>query len=861
MKISLNKIKSYLSEPPKISDAELIKLIGSRLVEVEEVIDLKPKYQGIYLAKVVSAEKIPDTHLTLCQIDAADAGSKHKNPETGLVQVVCGAPNVHVGMLTAWITPGSIVPSTFGGEDFRLSVRKLRGYESNGMLAAADELDLGADHDGIIEIDPKMTWNTPTTLGERVVASGDALADAFGLNDLILDVENKSLTHRPDCFGLIGFAREVAGILGQPFTEPEWPALATTGCATDGCEELALSVKITDSDLCPRYSCAVFDLPDNKPSKYFTKSAAFLAKSGMRAIDPMVDLTNLLMLETGQPLHAFDYDKLITVGGTKNPEIIVRAAEDGEELQLLDGKTVTCSSDDILITSNNVPVAMAGAMGGKNTEIDASTKRVVLESATFSLYHLRKTQMAHGIFSEAITRFTKGQPASMTLPVLAEAVQRLNVQPLAVADQYPEPAKPTEISLTLAEIDQLLGTAYSLETVAKTLENVGFKVSSGLSGASKSKTADTPSSDSLTVVSPLWRTDIHIREDLIEEVGRLLGYDNIELKSPLRPFIEAEIDPMLKLKRELRGILSDNLALHEVLTYSFISKSLLEKVGQDPLESYEIVNSISPELQSFRQHLVPSLLDKIRENLKSGHKSFGLYELNQVTTRSAGLISDAELLNQPDDLAAPYATPRMSTHLGLVQLGDFYYLKSLILAAMKSLKISVAYARLDPTNAKNYPYLEPAHSAILTANDQILGAFGEVKRSCLAKFKLAGDKTDQPISALELNLDLVETLPRELRTSLKLSKFPAVERDLTAKVSADAEFGRIHNAIDATLASENLIYSATPISIYQPANSPTKNLSFHLKFSNPEKTLDAPEIVKIMEKVTITLANLGAEII
>ncbi len=865
MKISLNKIKSYLSEQPKISDADLVKLIGSRLVEVEEAIDLKPKYQNIYIVKVISAEKIEGTHLSLCQIDAGDAGEKHKGPETSLVQVVCGAPNVHAGMLAVWIAPGAIVPSTFGGEDFRLSVRKLRGYESNGMLAAADELDLGADHEGIAEIDPKMTWaSSASNFGERTVAPGDALIDVFGLDDLILDVENKSLTHRPDCFGLIGFAREVAGILGQPFSEPEWPTLATAGCekaknASDTSENLPISVQIADSDLCPRYSCAVFDLPANKPSKFLTKDAVFLSKSGMRAIDPMVDLTNILMLETGQPLHAFDYDKLVAVGKTKNPVISVRAAENGEELQLLDGKTVSCSTDDILITSNNAPVAMAGAMGGKNTEIDASTKRVVLESATFSLYHLRKTQMAHGIFSEAITRFTKGQPAAMTWPVLAEAVSRLGVQPLATADQYPEPAEPVQITLSVDEINNLLGTNYSTELIQKTLENVGFKASRSLSGASQSQTALPQPSDSLIVESPLWRTDIHIREDIIEEVGRLLGYDNIELSSPLRPFVEAEIDPMLKLKRELRDICSDKLALNEVLTYSFVSRSLLEKVGQNPLESYEIVNSISPELQCFRQHLVPSLLDKVRENLKSGHQSFGLYELNQVTTRSAGFISDAELLDLPesDNPANSSATPRLSTHFGLVRIGDFYQAKSLVLATLKSLKVQIEYSRLDPATAKLYPYLEPAHSAVLLANNQVIGAFGAVKRSVLAKFKL----TDQPVSACELNLDLVAKLPRVLETDLKISKFPAVERDLTAQVSADAEFGRILNAIDTCLAIENLIYSVTPVSIYQPADSATKNLSFHLKFSSPDKTLDAAEISAVMERITISLANLGATII
>lgn len=811
MKISLQYIKQRVGNiPTHLTDQDLITLIGSRLVEVEGVEYLTPKYQKAYIVKVLSAEPIEGTHLHLCRIDAGPVTVEFADADAQSIQVVCGAPNVHAGMLAVWLAPGAIVPATYNGERFRLSVRKLRGYESHGMLAALDELDLGTDHEGIIEIDPKSAH------------PGDTLADVFGLNDLILDVENKSLTHRPDCFGLIGFAREVAGILGLPFTEPTWPELAPVA-------DLPLQVQ-TNPDLCPRYSCAVFDLPDTRPSKYLTKEAIFLAKAGMRSIDPVVDLTNILMLETGQPLHAFDYDKLVAVSGQKVPTIIVRAATPDESIQLLDGKTITCTPDDILITANNVPVALAGAMGGKNTDIDPSTRRVVLESATFSLYHLRKTQMAHGIFSEAITRFTKGQPAAMTLPVLAEAVKRLGVQPLAVVDDYPQPQTPATVKLTVQDVNRLLGTTYTAAKIAQTLENVGFTVKS---------------SETLTVTAPVWRTDIHIPADVIEEVGRLLGYDNIPLTLPTRPFLEAEIDPMFRLKHQLRNLLSDNLGLHEVLTYSFISRQLLEKVHLDPTDSYEIVNSISPELQCFRQQITPSLLDKIRENLKSGHNNFGLYELNQVSQKSFGLTTEQ--------------TPVLHTDLGLVLLGDFYALKAHLLALFRDLKLPLEYSQLiaGPEAAEQYPYLEPAHSAIITHGDQILGAFGEVRHSVLAQFKL-----DTLVSACELNLNLLLTLPSQPHQSFQHSKFPPVERDLTLKVSADLPYGRILNLLDHTLSATGLYYQISPLSIYQSTpDTPTKNLSFHLRFSHPDRTLDAAGISAIMESIAVAASSLGATII
>lgn len=843
MLISLNEIKKYVEIPAEISNQDLITLIGSRLVEIEEAIDLSPKYQGIYIVKVVSAEKIPDTHLTLCQVDAGTHNSEFNQLENGLVQVVCGAPNVHAGMLAAWLTPGSIVPQTYGNENFRLSTRKLQGYDSNGMLAAADELDLGTNHEGIVEINPAMA------------KPGDSFAEIFELNDIIIDVENKSLTHRPDCFGLIGFAREVAGILGIEFKEPTWPE-------TTSANELPISVEIADKSLCPRYSLAVFDLPKYDKKKYLTYYGdVFLAKAGMRSIDPMVDLTNILMLRTGQPLHAFDYDKLISVGGTTSPKIIVRAAKPGEEIQLLDGKTIQCIPEDILITSNDVPVALAGAMGGKNTEIDASTRRVVLESATFSLYNLRKTQMAHGIFSEAITRFTKGQPAAMTLPVLAEAVAELGVTPLALADEWLENKQKNVVKITTNEINHLLGTAYSVETITSTLANVGFQVSIANESSSKAsktpseaaqaKSAVTPSSEAkapqnavLTVIAPVWRTDIHIKEDIIEEVGRLLGYDNIPPTLPKGEFKGTEILPMIKLKTTLRAILSDRLAMNELLTYSFVSQALLEKVGEKVEDSYEIVNSISPELQCFRQQIVPSLLDKVRENVKAGHKKFTIYEMNQVTSHSCGLDQDN--------------VPILKTDLGIVCLGDYYELKAKVFAVIENgLKLDLEYAGIAPNSdtAKKYPYLEPSHSAEMIINGQKVGAFGEVKAAAKRKFKLEGN-----VSACEIELDQIVDLKRSLDVDVKMSKFPSVGRDLTVKVASDIPFGRVDETIHGVFRSENLIYQISPVSIYQ-ADLESKNLSFHLKFASPESTLDNTQITSIMEKITIATAKIGAMVI
>ncbi|MBQ3309166.1 phenylalanine--tRNA ligase subunit beta [Candidatus Saccharibacteria bacterium] len=843
MKISLNEIKKLVPAAASVETDELIKLIGSRLVEVEGKLNLAEKYKGIYIVKVVECEPIPDTHLHLCKIDAG------AHSLDGPIQVVCGAPNVRKDMLAVWLAPGAVVPETYGEENFKLDVRKLRGYESNGMLAGLDEIDLGDDHSGIIEISPHHKY-TDAEGKEHEVSPGDAFAEAFDLNDIILDIENKSLTHRPDTFGLVGFAREVAGILGVKFEYKNEPFDADSQDArledtvssgspqivqktATHSEDSPITVTIKDISLCPRYSCAVIELSDAlSDDKYLTDMDVFLAKAGMRGISKIVDITNYMMLMTGQPLHAFDYDKFLKIAGSS--EIIIRAAKNGEELQLLDGKTIKCTTDDILITANDIPVALAGAMGGASTEIDASTKRILLESATFSLYNLRKTQMAHGIFSEAITRFTKGQPASQTLPVLRKTISLLGGKLLSVVDEYPSPTKKNVVKITTPEINSLLGTDYKTELIIKTLENVGFTVSCD--------------HEELTVTAPSWRTDIHIKVDIIEEVGRMLGYDNIPLDFPTRPFVGATKDSLLDLKSRLRTILSDKLSAHELLTYSFVSSKLQENVGEDTDDSYEIVNSISPELQRFRQSLIPSLLDKAYTNIRAGYHDFSLYEINQVAKKSYGKDSDN--------------VPILHNHLGFITLGDYYSMKVILTTLLCDLGIKSPV--ITELKAGSLPYLEPLHSALLTvgsSDSPLKIEFGEIKSTVRKRLKLP-----ETVSAFEIDLDaLLSNIPDVSASMPELSKFPSVERDLTVKIAKGATYANVSAAISAALDSEKdkgIIYQITPVSIYQKDDaSKTKNLSFHLEFASRKKTLENDEIFAIMNTVSKNIEQVGAEIV
>ena len=777
MRISLNWIKKYVNVP--VSDEELIRLIGARLVEVEGVIDETHKYDNIFVVRVASCEKIPDTHLTLCQIDCGKSEA---------VQVVCGAPNVREGMLAVWIAPGAIVPASVHEDaPFVIGARKMRGYESNGMLAGADELDFDDKHEKIVEIDPKMA------------KPGDLLADVFDLKDLILEIENKSLTHRPDCFGIIGFAREVSGILGQKFEEQEFlmheevfPSgflvVSKNGVKS---KDDNLVINIADSKICPRYSGAILKVTEvAEQEKYLSEMQVLIAKSGMMPVSRIVDVTNYVMLLTGQPLHAFDADKFLAVGGTDKAKVGVRLARVGEKLVLLDGSEVELNGDDIVITSDDVPVALAGAMGGQSTMIDENTKNIILESASFSLYNLRKTQMTHGIFSEAITRFTKGTPPVATFSVLAEAVREIGGKPLSVNDCFPGWKEPKGVEVSTHEINSLLGTHYDDALIVRTLENVSFGV--------KNKKGN------LRIDAPGWRTDIHIKEDVIEEVGRLLGYDNIEPTLPLHGTASRNV--MRELKSQIREIMA-KYGANEVLTYSFVNGKLMERVGQNVKDAYRIVNSISPDLQYVRQAIVPSLLEKSFVNQKLPVDQFAMFEMNEVYRKSWGM-NDEKVPVGKISLGFVVAE-RKNTDTA------YYRAKKYVAKLLGELGVVVEFVKFEGKEAEMKPF-EPKRSAkIVGVNGEYLGVVGEFKNSVRNEFKL------QPyLAGFELvDLDLVLDSEKKKRI---INVAPKKTEDLT--VTTDKTYAEVLKEVQEKYPEAEVL----PLTIYQAPGQKTRNISVRI---------------------------------
>lgn len=831
MIISTNWLKKYTDID--LPADEFATLIGARLVEIEETIDLGKKYEGVIVARVAECKKLEGSdHLNVTKLDDGGVAKNVERDENGLVQVVCGAPNVREGLLVAWLPPETVVPETFGtDEPFVLGARKLRGAMSNGMIASARELDLFDEHDGILEITDDVAPGTP-------------LAMVLELDDTLLDIENKSLTHRPDTFGVIGFAREVAGIQGKQFKTPEWLANIAPDFGERQGDVAAPRVTIENDELCARYQAVVLSGADAK-KKSPLAIQTYLARSGVRPINAVVDITNYLMLLTGQPLHAFDYDKLVAVGG--GADIRVRGGRAGETLELLDGRTVELAPEDIVIAAGETAIGLAGAMGGANTEIDENTENIIIESATFNLYNLRATQMRHGIFSEAITRFTKGQPAQLSAPVLAEAVRMMKeladaLRVSDVADSNPTPRAAGPIELGAANVNEVLGTQFAAADIAETLGNVEFDV--------------TPSEDgqSVTVTPPYWRADIHIVEDVIEEIGRLNGFDMIAPTLAKRDFTAVRPSEFDQLRARIRQALS-RAGANEVLTYSFVHGNVLEKAGQDPKNSYRITNSISPDLQYYRQTLTPSLLGLVHPNLKAGFDDFAVFELNKVHNKVHGLDEAEGVPGEINMLALTVAHKKP-------QIGSaFYEAKAYLEYIAEQLGMEFSYQPVE--SELGYPVTVPfeyRRSATVTdvASGEFIGMVGEYKKSVAKNFKLP-----QSVAGFEIGPDaLLKALAAQPLRYRPLSKFPSIERDVCFQVNAGVNYQQIKTAAEEALAESSLETQLQPIDFYQSQDADTKNITVRLTLTSHDKTLTSDEAAEVVASVSErVLAATGGTVI
>lgn len=838
MIISINWLRQFTEINIEID--ELVALIGSRLVEVEAVIDLGAKYEGILIVDVKEVLPHPNADkLRVVHIDDAGANKAVARLETGLIEVVCGAPNVRPGMKVAWIPPGSTVPSTVGRENSVLDSRQLRGVVSNGMIASQRELGLGDDHEGILEID------------KTAVPAGTSFAAAYELDDYLLDIENKSLTHRPDCFGLIGFAREVAAIQGNSFSTPTWLQMTEPMFEPlqSDVQPLSITAHIAQPEVSKRYQLVAFENVDATRQSPFAIQT-WLTRVGIRPISAVVDITNYLMYITGQPLHAFDLDAVLKEHAKGKTEIIVRESVEGEKLALLDGRTVTLSHDDIVICAGQKPIALAGAMGGASTEITASTKRVLLESATFDLYRLRTTQMRHGIFSEAITRFTKGQMPAQTAPVLASAARMLEdivgARRLSeVIDEYPGKEATEPLKVSLAQINSVLGTNFSAKEIAETLEHVEMKV----------QLAD---DDTLTIEPPYWRADIHIAEDIVEEVGRIAGFDNITPHLPQRPFSAVAPNDVWQVGMQIRQVLR-RAGANEVLSYSFVPEKLLTAARQNTADAFRIVNAMSHDLQYYRLSLTPSLLEKVHPNIKAGFQEFALFEMGKIHNK---LHSFETVPDEFPTLALVYAHQKPQPGSGAA----FYQARCTLDYLATVLGFSLEYLPIE--NELPYPAARPyqkERSALVTVREtgERVGIIGEFEPSVVSAFKLPAHA-----AGFELGLEQLAKACGSKTSYQPLSRYPGTTRDITWQVAAGTPYAAIAKAVAAALEPIELDVQTELVGIYQkPGNmekdaEDIKNVTLRLNLTSHRHTITAEEANAVMQQVGAAVAKqFGAEVV
>lgn len=833
MKVSLNLARNYSNVPLAKDKDELIAKIGAQLGEVDEVTEWGPRYDGITVVKVAECVKHPNADkLSLCLIDDGKAVKNVARNPQGLVQVVCGAPNVRAGLLAAWIPPGATVPSTLGKDPLAIEAREIRGQTSNGMLASLQELDIGDDHSGILEI-------------EEPVKPGTPLKELYGLDDTVVDVENKMFTHRPDCFGQLGVARELAGIYHKPFKSPDWYLKEPQFAAASG---LPLEVRIEDKKLVPRFMAVTLSGVKVGPSPVWLQ--VVLNHVGIRPINNIVDITNYFMHLTGQPLHAYDYDKVKALSGGK-PTLMARQAKGSEAVNLLNGKTVNFEAPAVLIATDKQAIGVGGVMGGSETEVDANTTNIILECANFDMYNIRRTSMKYGLFTEAVTRFNKGQSVFQTDRVLARAMDDIleyagGQQASKVFDLGSiESKKPASVAVSADFINARLGTKLSLSDIAKLLENVEFKITTV--PADKKKLHITP---------PFWRTDIAIPEDIVEEVGRLYGYDHLPLELPRRDLTPAAPNPLVSFKAQVRQLLA-SAGANELLTYSFVHGDLLKKVGQDQSNAYELSNALSPDLQFMRMSLVPSLLDKVRPNLKQGFDQLAIFEMGTVHNKDQvaddglpieeqrlGLVLAAEPKTAEAQYAgAPYYQARYYLDYLLKSLGVAYVLEP---TAEQPPKLPVGKQALAP--------FEPSRAAyIRTLDGKLLGEIGELKASVRRSLKLPDF-----VAAIELD---IERLQQEAQGTdyQPLSRYPKVEQDITLKVPAKVSYQQLLSALEEAIrenAPEDTSFSLSPLDIYQDDKQPDdRHVTLRLTITAQDRTLVAGAVNQLLDLAALKLRD------
>lgn len=843
MKVSINWAQHYSNVDLKsIPTNTLLQRIGEQLGAVEDVTYWGARYDHIVVAKIVSVSKHPNADkLNLCLIDDGGVTPDVPRDDNGLVQIVCGAPVVMAGMIVAWLTPGATVPASVGKDPFVLDTREIRGIPSPGMLGTPSELGLNDDHSGLLAIKPE-------DVGEANCKPGTPFKKLYGLDDVVIDCENKMFTHRPDCFGILGVARELAGISGLNFTSPDWYAKQPVFESRPS--TLAVTLFNDAPDLVPRMMAVVIKGVKIGPSPLWLQAA--LARVGIKSINNVVDVTNFVMQLTGQPLHAFDYHKIAERSSGDEAVLGPRMAKPGEPLTVLGGKKLSLTDQDIVLATDKEPADLAGVIGGGETEVDDQTTAVLLTCASFDMYAIRRSSMRHGVFTEAASRYTKGQSPLQNDRVIAYAMSQILQyaggeqdgvvidvksygQRVATGDSIHAP-----VDITADFINVRLGLKLSTDEISSLLGSVEIDVQNH--------------DDVLQITAPFWRTDIELREDVVEEVGRLYGYDKLPLELPARSLAATAKNPLFETRTRIRTVLS-RAGANESLGYTFVHGDLLSKVGQSTDAAFSLGNALSPDLQYYRLSIVPSLIDKVHANVKAGYEQFAAYEVGKVHV--IGQLNNEAVPQEFERIGLVYADAKPRN------AGAAYY-QARAYAERLLAELGIAY-RIEPlaglpgqkVDAITLAPFELSRSAVVRAGTDVIGYIGEPATAIRKQLKLP-----EHTAMFELDVDQLMAKQSQALAYSPLSKFPKIEQDMSLQVAASTSYNDVYDCITNALQiakPDDTRADIEPIDIYQPSDGSTKNITLRIKIVSFERTLQSGAINDLLDRVaTAAHETLGA---
>ncbi len=804
MKLSINWLKDYVDLPESLDIKQLTYDLTMRTVEVEGFEATADLVEGIVVGLIKSVEAHPDADmLRVCQVDV---GSDK------LLQIVCGGSNLYEGQKVAVAPPGAWVKWHGEGDPVEIEEAELRGVKSQGMICGASEINLD-------ELFPVVEERQILDLKDFDALAGQSLAEVLGLDDYVLEIDNKSMTHRPDLWGHYGMARELAAIYDKTLKPlPAKPDLT-------GLKPYPVSI---ETDKCLRYDGLIYDSLHVETSPFEMRKR--LWSVDIRPINNLVDITNYVMLTTGQPTHGFDKSHV-------ENGILVRQAMPGEKLILLDEQEIALNEDNMLITDGQKPIALAGVMGGKQDSILPDTKSMVLEVASFDSMSIRKTSLMVGERTEASTRYEKSIDTARVDQAIALAHRLItdlipDATLVAFGQDVQSETQCAEVDLSLKFLASRIGEELSVEDVKRNLEPLGFKIL-GHEG------------DKVEVLAPVWRStgDISLQADLLEEIARMIGYENFDYEAPqvkLENFVK---QPKWELERRVMDFFSQRGGFREIYSYPWVHEHLIEAAGLDASDWLSLEDPPSPEEKHLRASLIPGMLGAIDKNL-ANYDSFRIMELAQVFSKGHYCPSEEEEV-----------LPIQKRELALALVGSdamdlFRQAKGLI----ENLPAYAHCENLHFAPAEKAPWADPKmYLQILNDADEVLGELGllSIKAESIVGIKF------QRTLLIRMDMDKLQPLASRQNRYEPLPSYPEVWKDLNVVVGEDVSWQAISDTVSP------LVKRVQYLEEYRgnQVEAGKKSLSFRYWIGSDEKTLSSEDIDKANRQILQTLeTDLGAKL-